>query len=1025
MRLLPTVNKRDPTALPPELREDDARRGVLDLLTRGFLPADVDLTPAFSTANSDRGILKNARTRLYERHEVPAKPTPFSQPSGFNVASLKFDLAPSPSSSKPVPESSTATASTTLPRLQSPLEEEQRQHLASRVVLAFQGTSADSKKRRKSSVRGATNQQEEAHEDEGEAPDGVSDESSLLLSMDDITGASGNAMEELGANVDKIRGYSSLLDRLSLHQFAISRGRAARSSPEFTAFQRSASCADVWGAVEQVVHALEALLSLYFVPLAHIDGTQVLNLARTGQSSFSRSELLHCVLNCDQVAALIARPGQRYKGKDRRKRAAQTLQSALRMFARRRAFRRQRLRVQSAEFIQRHWRVWLARSQLVRDLEVWRLERDARWDARMRTLRTQWGQITGGTGPRVIVHVPSLSGLTARARLSIANLGARQNLQLARIAALANMGTNVEIVYVSPFELPTDVAGYALRLLELAGVHDVRRRVRFMAPEQAGRLPAHFSLASLLLYSPKCLSRIRRATRGKAAYLVAGHPGDEDRRLAQALDLPLLGWTESDGRSPSNASESPSQPPPSLHLPLTTRSGAKRAFLHADVNVPFGAVDLFDEHEVALALAKLLVAHLDFVGTWKLQLDVDPLGVGLARIDTSQLSSLRDLRRESSVRTPDYWRQPGTRDAAVRQVLAEIERKTLARVAIPVIAEAFPSWTEFSRAMGETGVVVEAEPPNVVGHIRANLFIEPQGDVVHVTSTHDVLHGRLPFNKAAGLSAGGVPIGYAFPQSAAPPEAVEGAATAVARCLAKEHGAWGYVSMDFVLFRDERVGGAARLWATALHPFLTDAAASFAVFRLLTHASAISGGPSIGSSSSANSINRSESTRSVMTLSPHMTAGDLLLAEAKAVASSVPTESTPPSRCYVVSDYIFHPGVATMPYSGFFHACRLHGVCLDVERALGSVFLLTDSLAAGVFGILSVSETRTGSFAFLRTALEAIAREVGTGSCVVGGDPSDDGDSSGNFSVVLAAIRVLAGGDATKLDKKQRRGRER
>lgn len=957
-RLLPSVNKRDPTAMAPELEASDATRGVLDLLNRGFLPANVDLTPAFRTG-SGSGVLKNGRTRLYDRRESPARPTPFSQPSSFNVASLKFDLTTSPASAtKPVAES----PGTSLPRLQSPPEEDKRQIMANRVVLAFQGMSTASDGRIKS---GRTNQELEQPQ---------TDESGLLLSMDDGGGPS-NAMEELGANVDKIRGYTAMLDTFSLHQFVIHRGRVARSAPEFAAFQRSAGCADVWGGVEHVVRALEELLSVYFVPLAHVDGSQVLNLARTGQSSFSRTELLNCVLNRDQVATLLARPGQRFKGKDRRKRAAKVLQSALRMFARRRAFRRQCMQTQSAIAIQRRWRVWLATAKLKVRLDEWRAEREDRWAERMLWLRTNWASMSSSS--RVIVHVPSLSGLTATSRLSIANFGARQNLQLSRVAALATMASNVDIVYVSPFDLPADVAGYSIRMLELAGVADASKRVRFVSPEQATRLPEHFSLASLVLYSPKCLSRIRRATRGKNAYIVAGHPGDDDVRLAQALDLPLLGWTRA--------------------LPLITRSGAKRAFLRADVNVPLGAVDLFDEHEVAAALAKLLVAHLDFLGTWVLQLDVDPLGVGMARVDLAQLNSVRDLKREN--RGADYWRQPGVRDAAVRQVLAEIEKKSLGKVVTLVHRDVFPSWKDFAYAMRDTGIVIEAEAPHVAGRIRANLFIEPGGDVVHVTSTHDIL-----------VSSNGLGVGYAFPQSVAPPEAVEGAATAAVRSVAREHGLWGHASVDLVLFRDERAGGASRLWATALLPFLTDAAASLAVFRLLTHAAARRSPPSAFVSASS-----SPSATAVST------AGDLLLAEARAraSASASASASTPAvERCYVVADHVRHPGVVSSPYAALFHACRLHGVCLDVQRALGSVFLLTDSLAAGVLGLLSVSESRAGALAFLRTALEALQREAGAAAPSSAADTGDAQDV-GNFAAVLATVRALAGGDGARLGRRR------
>jgi hypothetical protein len=755
-RLLPSVNKVDPSAPTPELREDDAKHGVLNLVTRGFLPAYADLTPAFTGPEGARdgsgGVMKQRATRIYDRSEQAARPTPFTQSSGYNLAALKFDLR-APPTPPPLEPEATPPANATRRRstrrgsaLQGP----------SKVNVSFPGSGRDKNARsaRQSSLVSAavaafTNQSEDSRERFSEQPDEeFSDEEENTAESEKREEAE---MEELGANVDKIRGYNELLDTYSLHQFLIHKGRTMRDTPEFVPFRRVAQ--ELWGSVEEALRALETLLTQYFVPLAYVDGQRLLFLAATGQPRFLKRELLACIVNEEQVMAVLRRPGQRYKGRDRKRRAATTIQACVRMWAIRRRYARSRANDVSAIKIQLAWRAYSCHAALKTRLREVRRERLDKWEARMAELKTQWPQIAGRR--RVVVHVPSLS-LDEHSRLNAENFAVQQNLQLTRICAAA-LDSHVDLlVYVSPFELTADVSQYFLKLLQLGGLADSRPRVKLVFPEQAARFPAHFSLSSLLLYSPHCLRRIRHCTAGKDAYLVMGLPGAEDQRLAMALDLPILGA------------------PPAQALPLLTRSGGKRLLIRADVNVPTGTYELYDEHELFAALAKLAVAHMD-QPRWLLKLDYDPLGVGEAVLDLSGMQAMRDLRREK--RTPEYWRQPGPRDAAAKLLLAELERPgMLARLATPMHTEIFPSWREFAEAIGHFGCVIEAVPPSSIvasadaasavepAYVRANMFVDPNG-TVHVTSTQNVLASGGGLNRKT--------VAFAFPQTAAPHEAVK------------------------------------------------------------------------------------------------------------------------------------------------------------------------------------------------------------------------------------------------------------
>lgn len=764
-RLLPSVNKCDPSAPTPELSEQDAKSGMLSLVNRGFVPVGADLTPAF--VNSHGSVIQHTKARIYDPQEQPVRPAvPYTNPSGFNVAALKFDIAASTelshdggAESPQQQQQANGAATTKTGNALSPSQPSSDVGAAARgargpkvLTVHFQGDAGRGTLHASvgSATKASSQHRSMNQETESSSPETNNDDvddafrTSGAGDLDDDT----NDMDELRKNVEKVRGYNELLDTYSLHQFIIHKGRAMRETPEFVSFKRVAQ--EIWGSVEDVIKALEALLTRYFVPLAYIDGQRLMALAGTDVAVFSPRDLLACVVNDDQVSALMRRPGQRYKGKDRKRRAATTIQNCFRTWSHQRTYMRLRRHVASVELIQRIWRAYASHTDTKRKLEVQRAAQHRQWVAKMQHLQREWPRIK--CARRVVIHVPSLS-IDERARIRVDNFAVKQNLQLARLAALVD--PNVEVVYVSPFELTPDVAQYSMKLLQLGGIADPVARVKLVYPEQAARFPAHFSLTSLLLYSPHCLRRIQRYVKNKEAYLVTGTPGAEDYRLAVALNVAILGMDPRDA------------------LPLLTKSGAKRFFMRADVNVPTGTYDIYDEDELVFALAKLVVAHIE-QNVWVLKLDYDPLGTGTAVLDVSRLTALREIRREK--RSPEYWKQPGTRDNAARVLIAELER-SLAHLVTPLHTDAYPSWSDYAYAITQFGVVIEAAPSHVVGHVRANVFVEPSGDV-HVSSTQDVIGSNSSRRDASVKAVAAAPaclhkpIAYAFPQATAPYEAI-------------------------------------------------------------------------------------------------------------------------------------------------------------------------------------------------------------------------------------------------------------
>jgi len=67
---------------------------------------------------------------------------------------------------------------------------------------------------------------------------------------------------------------------------------------------------------------------------------------------------------------------------------------------------------------------------------------------------------------------------------------------------------NVDVIYISPFTLTTDVYKYYVKILDLVEIETPEKRFNVIVPENYVKFPQYFSASQVLLYSPKALQRI-------------------------------------------------------------------------------------------------------------------------------------------------------------------------------------------------------------------------------------------------------------------------------------------------------------------------------------------------------------------------------------------------------------------------------------------------------------------------------------------------------------------------------------
>ena len=730
----PSDVRHDPQAIPP-IGPRDVAAGLLSLVTRGLLPPNVDLTPALERRPAP---MVQAPAKMHEFHSqfATTSSAAYTSPFGFNVSNTKLDL------------------------------------------ISDVGVTLAEKREREAAAPPVARAQPQP----------------LQLEPTDLGGAELSPPSPKPGDVldARAREFDELMDTFSLHHFIIRNGLVLDSTPEYASYQRK--YASSWGALQQLIDQLSSLMARYSVPLAYVDGQKLASLALDPLAVHDERALLECLVNKDQVGACMSVPGQRYRaGAAGAETAAATeLQSVMRGKLARQLASEMRRQEIAADSLTRRAKVYVAMHETERRLGDKAAADAAAWERLVSEFRDDWPRIRGK--PRVIIHLASISGTQAQ-RASMPNLDVRQNCQLPRLCDVKEPG--VDVLYVAPFPLNDDVTHYFGKVLEIGGVPEPAKRYKIVVPENHARLPSSLSLTSMLLYSPKALKKILTFCKGKPAYIVPSVIGPEERKLALALNLPLLA------------------PEPGVAALYTTKSGSKRIFASASVNTPPGMHDLYDEQSLLTGLAQLICTHLD-VPRWVFKLDDEFGGRGIAHIDVQPLACYQDLLRTHDS-DPERWVDEQLQ-ASLQTKLIEALRAELPSKVIINMRWLWRSWRDYTLAFRRVGGVIEASPLQTSSSPSVNLCIDPDGGI-RITSVHEQI-----------LSSPYTFVGAAFPQTAVPYPALREASLAVAKA-AFERGILGHVGIDFVSFFDS--DGQLRVWAIDLNVRLTQTAVSFGFFDFL------------------------------------------------------------------------------------------------------------------------------------------------------------------------------------------------
>jgi len=889
--IVPAKYRNDPGAVMPVSEGDAQKGGIFELVNRGFLGHDADLTAALPLA-----MMSTGAANMHDWHEQHIKSTTYVSPIGFDVSSLKLDVPSKSEEIKPPTKKS---------------ENREPYEVISTVTVGV----------------------DEADKE-----------------VDSIVSPTQPHVEP--EPVEAARTYAEIMDEFSLHQFIIRKGKTLET-PEFQSFTRAHQSR--WGRISELVRSLEAVMTQYSVPIAYVDGKTIALLAEDELLNPSLDDLLSCLVNENQVRSLVQVPGRRFVSANADDTAAVVIQSCYRMFKQRNSFSFLLSASRACRIIQRRFRVWQASLKLRRKVAAMRTERLAQWRASQELFKSSWSSIQQQR--RVVVHIPSFSADEMQ-RESLPGMPQWQNTQLARL--LDVLDANVDVLMVIAAPLSDEVRDYYTKLLSVAGVANASQRFRFIVPENYDRLRRTHSLATVLLYSPRALKRIQTFVGDRPAYIVPNLVGADDVRVSMKLQIPLLG------------------PEDRISATFSSKSGCKRLFAAAQVNMPPAAYDIYSEEDCFLALTRLVIRY-PLVRRWLFKLDDEFGGRGHVCFDMATLNCQNRIEAFNA-RYPNAA-ELIDKDEEVAEAAEDLRltvKKELAmkvpKKAVLACSSVYKTWREYVEAFARSGGVIEACPSSVKASPSANVFIAPDGEM-QLVSTQEQLFG-IPFVCSATLC----------PMTSLPAGAVRAASLAIGKvCYSK--GIIGNVGIDFVVFVDEATKSL-RLWAVDLNIRMTSSLCGYRLFSFLTKGGNFN--PKTGTFHTGSITDGSE--------------GD-----------SVDKKN---ERAYCHIDMLANPKLSEVQHTAFFNLCRLRGVSYDLKLMVGTAFKLIDSFVCGAVGMISIQPTREKALSTMCEALDFIRRDVGIYPASMSKD-TDWGYCEYNFVETFKAVREASDTMKTKKEKKK------
>ena len=305
---------------------------------------------------------------------------------------------------------------------------------------------------------------------------------------------------------------------------------------------------------------------------------------------------------------------------------------------------------------------------------------------------------------KIEIHINSLS-YDSSMNCTIDKYMLKESLQLNRLIKLKDK--NLKIIYILPFNLSDEILSYYFGALEAVGVTDIKNRIKFLVPEACESFPEYFSLSKLLYLSPKTLSIIRILCRNKFAYIVPGIVGKIEEYLSYLLDIPILMGN------------------PEKINTLFNKSGVKSFLEMNEIPFPMSAWDIKTSEEFYSSLAHLIAIYPS-IRIWIMKSNNDINGRTISYLDTDKIDFIVQLKKDKKKDkyiTVEFFQEK------LYYQLKNIVNKNI----VFCYPNFFKDWDEYLKNFLSNKGIIEACPTKyldgIMGHPCIPILIEPNGKI--------------------------------------------------------------------------------------------------------------------------------------------------------------------------------------------------------------------------------------------------------------------------------------------------------
>ncbi|PWA30501.1 hypothetical protein CCH79_00015298 [Gambusia affinis] len=725
--------------------------------------------------------------------------------------------------------------------------------------------------------------------------------------------------------------------------FTIVNGKIDPMAKDFICFKgRFSWC---WSSVVEVLEDLTKLLREFAVPLAKVDGDNFIQLCPSSDYGYSKTlskaTLFSLLQNKGDVLELVSRPGQRYRGEGGRDAAATRIQACWRRYFNRTSYLCYHHRKNAAEVISMSWLLHYQRCQVKKDLQAKRFRQLENYRNRAEHLAENWKHIR--SSKRTIIHIPSL-GFSQSWRQNTRKYDILQNIQITRLCDIRD--ENVEVIYICPVHLGEDILRYYDNFLSRNGADSstsqdllCNKRFLILTPEAVDHFPTrNMCLSTLLKYSPSTLKQIKRQIQGKWAYIVGGVGHEDDLDVADELDVPILG------------------PEPAVSQLHGTKSGGRRIFSEAGLEVPPGQGDVYALNQLYETLAELITQNIH-IQRWLFKINVQRRGRDTAFCDVCHLRCYSWALQRYQYFGPDLYHSKWVQEFVMQKYLEEIPEWLIYYTQLAKCSR-FQSWSEFMKFFLRQGGVVEAYPPSEnVTHMTVDMLLEPSGEVT-LLSWGDQLHGYCHLDI----------VGAIIPKTSVHLEILHSICMHVAH-VCQQKCIMGYVSVGLATFVDHSTMKQ-KIWGIDLEIGFSDQLAMTQMLLMAT------GG----------------------TLNWHTGCFEVPMpVKEKCSEQEAAAKHLVDSRYAVVGIHLFHSNLSMLYHSMFFKMCKYNYIEFNKKENEGTVFALYDSSERSTIGMIAVSEDLQGALVTFAQNLSVIHQEI----------LSSKKEEETNFKVVITNIEDM------------------